>query len=262
MGNDPDNEINELWLKYFETKDVVNRNQLIVNYAPLVKYVANRLGAGLPNNVEQADLVNYGFFGLMDAIDRFDIGRGNKFETYAMRRIKGAILDGLRSYDRVPRTIRAKAKAIEKAIAKLEAQLGRTPSEAELAKKLEMTVAQLQATLTQIAAAGVIALDEVLGSGPDRGEITTLGETLASPGEGPAAQVERQEMRRLLAEAINGMADRDKIVLMLYYYEHFTLAEIGRLLNVTESRVCQIHTKAVMQLKSVLGRMLGDPPDR
>ena len=170
MGNDPDNEINELWLKYFETKDVVNRNQLIVNYAPLVKYVANRLGAGLPNNVEQADLVNYGFFGLMDAIDRFDIGRGNKFETYAMRRIKGAILDGLRSYDRVPRTIRAKAKAIEKAIAKLEAQLGRTPSEAELAKKLEMTVAQLQATLTQNRSGGCdrTRRSTRIGSGPRR----------------------------------------------------------------------------------------------
>ena len=258
MGLESDHQINELWQKYVATKDEEVRGKLIVHYAPLVKYVASRLAAGLPHNVEQADLTNNGFFGLMDAIDRFDPERGNKFETYAMQRIKGAILDELRSYDWVPRSVRAKARTIEKSLAKLEARFGRTPTEQELALELDITLAQLQAMLTQISSTGLIALDEMLGSGPERGESMTLGDTLADAGDGPAGLFERHEMRQLLAEAINSMGDREKWVLMLYYYEHFTLAEIGRVLGVTESRVCQIHTKSVMQLRLYLNRKLSE----
>jgi RNA polymerase sigma factor for flagellar operon FliA len=226
------------------------RDQLIVNYSPLVKYVAGRVAVGLPQNVEQSDLVSYGIFGLIDAIDKFDPARGYKFETYAIARIKGAILDELRSIDWVPRSVRAKARALEKAYAKLESELHRTPSDGELATELDISDDQLQTTLGQISFVGLVALDEMLSVGGDRGESITLGDTIADSGEGPVAAYEVEEMRHILAEAINRMNDREKTVLTLYYYEGLTLAEIGQVLGVTESRVCQIHTKAVLQLRS------------
>ena len=251
--------VDELWRQYAVTKRKDLRDQLLVYYAPLVKYVASRLAAGLPQNVEQADLVSNGWFGLIDAVDRFDPSRGNKFETYAMQRIRGAILDELRSNDWVPRSVRQKARSIEKAMAKLEARLGRTPSEAELASELEVPLAQLNAMFTQISNAGVVALDEVLGgAGGDRGDAVALVDTLADSAEGPVGQYERHELKQILAAGINSMSDREKWVLMLYYFERFTLADIGRVLNVTESRVCQIHTKAVMQLRMYLNRRLSD----
>jgi RNA polymerase sigma factor for flagellar operon FliA len=248
--------VDELWWKYAATRDHAVRDQLIVHYAPLVKFVASRLAAGLPQNVEQADLVSYGIFGLIDAIDRFDPERGNKFETYAMQRIKGAILDELRSYDWVPRSVRAKARSIEKALAKLESELGRTPTEVELAGELTLELPQLQAMLTQISGVGLIALDEMLTGSGDRNESVALVDTIPDAGDGPVGLYETKEMKQLLAAGINGMGDREKLVLVLYYFEHFTLAEIGKVLGVTESRVCQIHTKAVMQLRLYLQRRL------
>lgn len=251
--------VDGLWEQYAATKKKEVRDKLLVYYAPLVKYVASRLAAGLPQNVEQADLVSNGWFGLIDAVDRFDPTRGNKFETYAMQRIRGAILDELRSNDWVPRSVRQKARTIEKAMAKLEAALGRTPTEAELADELEIPVGQLHGMFTQISKAGVVALDEVLGGGNgDRGDVVTLVDTLADASEGPVGQYERNELKQILAAGINAMSDREKWVLMLYYFERFTLADIGRVLNVTESRVCQIHTKAVMQLRLYLNRRLND----
>jgi RNA polymerase sigma factor for flagellar operon FliA len=251
--------VDELWTEYVATKRKELRDQLLVYYAPLVKYVASRLASGLPQNVEQADLVSNGWFGLIDAVDRFDPSRGNKFETYAMQRIRGAILDELRSNDWVPRSVRQKARAIEKAMGKLEARLGRTPSETELAEELEVPLTQLNAMFTQISNAGVVALDEVLGgAGGDRGDAVALIDTLADTAEGPVGQYERHELKQILAAGINAMSDREKWVLMLYYFERFTLADIGRVLNVTESRVCQIHTKAVMQLRLYLNRRLSD----
>jgi RNA polymerase sigma factor for flagellar operon FliA len=225
---------------------------LILHYSPLVKYVAGRVAVGLPQNVEQADLVSYGIFGLIDAIDKFDLERGYKFETYAIARIKGAILDELRSIDWVPRSVRAKARALEKAYAKLEGQLHRTPNDEELTAELGFTDDQFQATLSQISFIGLVALDEMLSVGGERGESVTLGDTVADSGEGPVAAYEVEEMRQILAEAINRMPEREKIVLTLYYYEGLTLAEIGQVLGVTESRVCQIHTKAGLQLRSRL----------
>ena len=203
------------------------RDQLIVHYSPLVKYVAGRVAVGLPQNVEQADLVSYGIFGLIDAIEKFDPGRGFKFETYAIARIKGTILDELRSIDWVPRSVRAKARSLEKAYAKLEGELHRTPTDAELADELDITDDQLQTMLGQISFVGLVALDEML-SGGDRGESATLGDTIADAGEGPVAAYEVEEMRHILADAINRLPEREKIVLTLYYYEGLTLAEIGR----------------------------------
>jgi RNA polymerase sigma factor for flagellar operon FliA len=248
----------QLWEEYAQTRRKDIRDQLLVYYAPLVKYVASRLAAGLPQNVEQSDLVSNGWFGLIDAVDRFDPGRGNKFETYAMQRIRGAILDELRSNDWVPRSVRQKARAIEKAMAKLEGKLGRTPTEAELATEIDVPVSQLHSMFTQISNAGLVALDEVLGGGGERGDALTLVDTLADTSDGPLGHVERSELKQILAAGINGMGDREKWVLMLYYFEKFTLADIGRVLNVTESRVCQIHTKAVMQLRMYLNRRLSD----
>ncbi len=234
------------------------RDRLIVHYAPLVKFVAGRVAVGLPQSVDQADLVSYGIFGLIDAIEKFDPARGFKFETYAIARIKGNILDELRSIDWVPRSVRAKARSIEKAYSKLEGQLHRTPSEHELAAELDLTDSQLQSALSQISFVGIVALDEMLSSG-DRGDGITLGDTIADQGAGPVDAYEVEEMRSILGDAIARLPEREKVVLTLYYYEGLTLAEIGSVLGVTESRVCQIHTKAVLQLRSRMAASEREP---
>ena len=244
-------EAEAVWSRYKNKPSAEDRDQLIVFYAPLVKYVASRIGAGLPQNVDQSDLVSYGMFGLIDAITKFDPERGFKFETYAISRIKGAILDELRSIDWVPRSVRAKAKSVERAMAKLESQLHRAPTDEEIADELKLSAAQLHNLYNQISSLGMVALDEMLSFGGG-GDNLTLGDTLADRQDGPGGVYERIEQRQMLADAINRMGEREKIVLTLYYYESLTLAEIGRVLGVTESRVCQIHTKAVLHLRSRL----------
>ena len=251
-------DLERLWAEYKDAGARELRDQLIVHYSPLVKYVAGRVATGLPQNVDQADLVSYGIFGLIDAIEKFDLERGFKFETYAIARIKGNILDELRSIDWVPRSVRAKARAMEKAYSKLEGELHRTPSDSELADELDLTELQLQTTLGQISFTGLVALDEML-SGGDRGDATTLGDTLADGGVSPVAAYEVEEMRHILADAINRLPDREKTVLTLYYYEGLTLAEIGSILGVTESRICQIHTKAVIQLRARIAASEREP---
>lgn len=243
-------EIQRLWDQYKADRSDKLRDRLIVHYSPLVKYVAGRVAVGLPQNVEQADLVSYGIFGLIDAIEKYEPERGYKFETYAIARIKGNILDELRAIDWVPRSVRSKARALERAYAKLEAQLHRTPTDDELAEELGMSDDQLQKTLSQISFVGLVALDEMLSVGGDRNDAATLGDTIADKGEGPVDLYEVEEMRQLLAEAIARLPEREKVVLTLYYYEGLTLAEIGDVLGVTESRVCQIHTKSILQLRS------------
>jgi len=242
-------DIDRLWAEYKENGSRRARDQLIVHFSPLVKYVAGRVAVGLPQNVDQADLVSYGLFGLIDAIDKFEPERGFKFETYAISRIKGNIIDELRSIDWVPRSVRAKARQIEKAYAKLEAELHRAPTEDELADELDMTPEQLQTSLSKISFVGVVALDEFVGSS-ERDGGATLGDTIATGDEGPSDVFEVQEMRSLLGDSINRLPEREKVVLTLYYYEGLTLAQIGEVLGVTESRVCQIHTKAILQLRS------------
>jgi len=257
-SNELEPDIDRLWAAYKQDGRRELRDQLIVHYSPLVKYVAGRVATGLPQNVDQADLVSYGIFGLIDAIEKFDLDRGFKFETYAIARIKGNILDELRSIDWVPRSVRAKARALEKAYSKLEGQLHRTPTDTELAGELDLTDEQLQTTLGQISFTGLVALDEML-SGGDRGDSITLGDTLADGGPGPVAAYEVEEMRQILADAINRLPEREKTVLTLYYYEGLTLAEIGSILGVTESRVCQIHTKSVIQLRARLAASEREP---
>lgn len=246
-----DTELADLWSEYKLNETPKMRDALIVHYSPLVKYVAGRVAVGLPQNVEQADLVSYGMFGLIDAIDKFEPDRGFKFETYAISRIKGAILDELRSIDWVPRSVRSKVRQIEKAYAKLEARHHRAPSDEELSTELRWTDEQLQQAFTQISQVGMAALDEILAVGGDRGESVTLGDTIADTStHGPMGAFEAAETRQLLAQSINDLPEREKIVLTLYYYENLTLQEIGRVLGVTESRVCQIHTKSVLHLRA------------
>ncbi|MGZ8624989.1 MAG: RNA polymerase sigma factor WhiG [Actinomycetota bacterium] len=242
-------ELRALWEEFKSTGSAAARERLILHYAPLVKYVASRVATGLPASVEQADLVSYGMFGLMDALQKFEPARGNKFETYAIPRIKGAIIDELRAMDWVPRSVRFKAREIEKAYADLEAMLRRAPSEREVAERLGMSLGELHDVINQISFVSVLALDELLTVGTDRGEHVSLMDTLADRSVDPTTGLEGQETRGLLAAAINSLSEREKIVVTLYYFEGLTLAEIGDILGVTESRVCQIHTKAVGQLR-------------
>lgn len=250
MEESPD-VVAEIWREYKESGSLDARERLILNFSPLVKFVAGRVAAGLPQNVEQADLVAYGIFGLIDAIDKFDLERGFKFETYAISRIKGAIIDELRSIDWVPRSVRAKARSIEKAYSKLENELRRTPDDREIAAELGVSEEELAGTMSQISFVGVVALDELLSAG-DKGSGTTVGDNVADTVNDPVAAFETAELRHVLADAINRMPDRERLVLTLYYYEGLTLAEIGAVLGVTESRVCQIHTKAIFQLRGRL----------
>ncbi|HEU4832450.1 MAG TPA: RNA polymerase sigma factor WhiG [Actinomycetota bacterium] len=247
------NELARLW-EEFKQNEVSGaregaRERLILHYAPLVKYVASRVATGLPASVDQADLVSYGMFGLIDALEKFDPGRGNKFETYAIPRIKGAIIDELRAMDWVPRSVRFKAREIEKAYSDLESIHKRGPTEKEVAARLGVTLRELHDVINQISFVQVLQLDEILSVGSDRGEQVSLLDTLADRGTDPTTALEGEETRGLLAAAINSLSEREKIVVTLYYFEGLTLAEIGDILGVTESRVCQIHTKAVGQLR-------------
>jgi RNA polymerase sigma factor for flagellar operon FliA len=248
-----DAAIAELWREFKATDDLQLRERLILHYSPLVKYVAGRVGVGLPPNIEQADLVSYGIFGLIDAIQKFDIERAIKFETYAISRIKGAIIDELRAIDWIPRSVRYKAREVEKAYAALESRLHRTPNEAEVAEELGIKLEDLHAIFSQVSFVNVIALDELLNVGGERGDKLSLVDTLEdTKAEDPVAAFETEETKYLLARAINTLPEREKIVVTLYYYEGLTLAEIGQVLGVTESRICQMHTKAVLQLRGKL----------
>lgn len=229
--------LDHLWQRWWQQRDPRARERLIVHYSPLVKFVAGRLGAGLPDSVDVGDLVGSGVFGLMDAIDRFDATRGVKFETFAIPRIRGAILDGLRSLDWVPRSVRARSRAVQEAMARLESRLQRSPNDDELAEELGVSGEELQRWLSSIAVATVGPLDHVLVSGVD---------------PGPQAVVEDAELRHTMRSEVRNLPERERTVLALYYDEGLTLSEIGQVLGVTESRVSQIHTKAVLQLRSRL----------
>ncbi|MDQ3761687.1 MAG: FliA/WhiG family RNA polymerase sigma factor [Actinomycetota bacterium] len=237
-----------LWQAYGRDRDATLRDRLVLHYAPLVKYVAGRVGTGLPPHVDIADLVQSGVFGLWDAIDRFEPERGLKFETYAMQRIRGAILDELRAQDWVPRSVRSRAREVERALERLESRLQRSATDAEVAAELGVTVADLRELYAQLQLTSVVALDELIAVG--RGG-TSIAETLPDEAvEEPGAFLDSVESRRLLAEAVSQLTDRDRVVVSLYYFENLTLAEIGRVLGVTESRVCQLHTRAVLRLRS------------
>jgi RNA polymerase sigma factor for flagellar operon FliA len=243
--------INALWSEFKLSGAQALRNQLIIYYSPFVKYVASRVLSGLPRHFEEEDLVSYGIIGLIDAIERFEPDRNLRFETYAIPRIKGAIIDELRSIDWVPRSVRTKARAVEQAVTHLEATLRRTPNDSEVAAEMELTIGDFHKALRKISTVGMMALDEVLRGG-ERSERSTLGETLPDGSHGPVDMFEAKESKEALVSAVDGMPERERTVLMMYYYDGLTLTEIGDVLGVTESRVCQIHTKALRQLRSKL----------
>lgn len=246
-------ELRDLWRRYKEDGDATARERLVVAYSPMVKFVAGRLGSGLPSHVEDADLISYGLMGLIGAIERFDPQRGIKFETFAMTRIRGSIIDELRSLDWVPRSVRSRAREIETAQSKLEHELQRAPSEAELAEKLEMSEAELESALLEIANSSVYALDELWTISDSSGDKVSLLDTIPDPrADDPQESLASGEVKDRLTEAIAGLPEREQLVVALYYYESLTLREIGEVLGVTESRVSQLHTKAVMRLKSAL----------
>jgi len=243
-------ELMRIWIEFKDTASPDAREKLILHYAPLGKYVASRVATGLPASVEQADLVSYGMFGLIDALEKFELDRGIKFETYAIPRIRGAIIDELRSLDWVPRSVRFKHRELEKAYAEVESRLKRAPTDREIAEHLGISLAELHNLHHQISSVSLLALDEPVAVGSDRGETISLMDTLTDVAHGDLIEgLEGDEMRAMLSAAINSLSDREKIVVTLYYFEGLTLSEIGDVLGVTESRVCQIHTKAVGQLR-------------
>jgi RNA polymerase sigma factor FliA len=243
-------EVTQAWNEYKDTGSPAARDRLILHYSPLVKYVAGRVAVGLPANIEQADLISYGIFGLIDAIDKYELSRGIKFETYAISRIRGAIIDELRAIDWVPRSVRFKAREVEKAYTSLENKLKRPPSDAEIAQEMGVTTDELNNIYTQLSSVSLVALDELMTVEGDKGDRLSLVETLEDTrATSPTEAFETEEMKHILTEAINRLPEREKIVVTLYYYEGLTLAQIGGVLGVTESRVCQMHTKAVLALR-------------
>ena len=246
-------ELKELWRRYKSTGDERARERLVVAYSPLVKYVSGRMASGLPAHVDEADLISYGLVGLISAISRFEPEREIKFETYAITRIKGAIIDELRSLDWVPRSVRARARAIEKANSKLEHKLQRAPSDEEMALELEMTVQEFQDALLQISNSTVAALDELWTVSDASGDQVSLLDTLQDhDAPDPAAAMDQTDLKDRVADAIARLPEREKLVIALYYYENLTLREIGEVLGVTESRISQLHTKAVLRLRGRL----------
>ena len=235
--------IETAWETFHESQEPTARDWLVVHYASLVKFVAGRLAAGLPRTVDTGDLVSAGVFGLMNAIDKFDPDNGAKFETYAIPRIRGAILDGLRALDWVPRSVRSRSRSVQDAIASLEHELGRTPTDEEIALELKITTEELEKWLADIAAGSVGPLDHVaMDNTPMEHEAEMQ----------PGKAMEDGELRDVMRGEISKLPEREQAILILYYEDGLTLAEIGDALGVTESRVSQIHTKAVLQLRSKL----------
>ena len=252
-------ETQALWREYTKTKDQGVRDRLILTYAPLVKYVAGRLGSGLPAHVDENDLVSYGLLGLIGAIERFDPDRQIKFETYAIARIKGAIIDELRALDWVPRSVRSRARDIERAIGELERKLHRAPNDEEIAEKLGVTTDELNDSLSEIGRSSIAALDElwtVSSSGGGGDQVALIDTIEDTQGPEPQSELAQTELKEALGEAIARLPEREKLVVTLYYYEELTLREIGEVLGVTESRVSQLHTKAILRLKA---RLAGSP---
>jgi RNA polymerase sigma factor FliA len=254
-------DLTSVWRRYKATGDQALRDRLILTYAPLVKYVAGRLGTSLPSHVDEGDLVSYGLLGLIGAIERYELNRDVKFETYAISRIKGSIIDELRSLDWVPRSVRSRAREIERAMLDLENRLKRAPSDDEVAQEIGITKQEFHDNLTQISRSSVAALDELWTISSSGGDSVSLIDTIEDPNaDDPNRALAQTQVREALADAIQRLPEREKLVITLYYYEELTLREIGEVLGVTESRVSQLHTKAVLRLKTKLQGSLERAP--
>lgn len=245
------NRIEELWHRYKQAGDLQAREQLLEEYIPLVKYVAGRLAMNLPSSVDVGDLESFGFFGLLDALEKYDAARNTKFETYATTRIRGAIIDGLRSLDWVPRSTRSKARLVESQIYELTNDLGRTPTNEEVAAALGLGLEEYYGILSELKGANLFSLDEAAASDQTADNLKIL-DLVVDQALLPDQQVVEQESVEELAAAIEELPEREQLVLALYYHEDLTLKEIGHVLQVSESRVSQIHTKAIMTLRKRL----------
>ncbi len=232
-----------LWDAYKKKNDTKARDAIVEKYLPLVNIIAGRVAISLPSHIERDDLISSGFFGLMDAVERYDPQRKNKFETYAGVRIRGAMLDYLRSRDFLPSSIRQKARAYEKTMGRLEEEFGRNARDEEVAEAMGMEPEDLRLLLAQINAATIVPLDDY---------VRTEDTQAAVPG--PAAAIEKKEMQGILAQAIGKLPEKEKQVVALYYYDELTMREISMVMHLTEARVCQLHTKAIFRLRGHLAR--------
>lgn len=252
MRSEPTADVAVLWARYKDEGDTAARDALILNFSPLVKYVAGRLAASLPQTVETADLISYGIFGLIDAIEKYDPDRAIKFETYAIARIKGAIIDELRAMDWVPRSVRSRAREIEQAYVDLENSLKRVPTDAEVASHLGVSLSEYHDILAKLSYTSVVSFEELWVGGDREDGQSAISSIRDDRADDPVTVFESTEIKKILADAIERLPDREKTVIALYYYEGLTLKEIGQVLGVTESRVSQLHTKAVLRLRARL----------
>lgn len=242
----------KLWKEYKKTKSIEIRDRLIRQYMPLVKHVAGRLSVGMPDCVEYDDLVGFGQFGLLDAINKYDPSKNVKFKTYAVTRIRGSIFDELRELDWVPRSVRQKSREIEDTIVELEAKLGRTATDSEVAEKMGVSITEYQNMIMKIGGTSVLSLNDVWYSGDDS-EHMSIGDSIESPKSlNPDVIVEREDVKRILFQAINELPKNEKMVIVLYYHEDLTFKEIGKVLNVSESRISQLHSNANVRLRAKL----------
>ncbi len=250
-------QVQRKWEAYQHSKDPDVRQDLLNHYLPLVRNVAGRMALGFPKSVELSDLISTGVIGLIEALKNFDPERGVKFETFAVPRIRGAILDELRSLDWVPRSTRAKAREIDRSTVKLENKLGRVPTKAELADDMKITPNELLAALEDVSGTTLLSLDELVYREEDNRQVPRV-ETLESPqNESVLGDIERQELRAYLINAISSLSEQEKLVIALYYYEELTLREIGEVMSISESRVSQIHTKSVGKLRQMVHERFG-----
>ena len=235
-----------------------NREEVIKRYSPMIKYVANRIAMRLPPHIEVDDLISVGVLGLMDAITKYDSGRGAKFKTYAEFRVRGAILDELRSMDWVPRSIRQKASNVDKVVQKLQAKLKRPPEDEEVAKEMDLSLDQFYDTLNETKSIPVFSLED-LGIAKETGEQQSLLDCLAGKADAdPQTQIRLVELKEIIAKAIDTLPEKERLMVSLYYYEELTMKEIGAVLNITESRVSQIHSKAVYHLRTKLKSLISE----
>ena len=243
----------QLWERYRRTQTPELREQIIIEYAPLVKLVAGRLNMYLGYNVEYEDLVSYGIFGLIDAIDKFDMTKDVKFETYASLRIRGAILDQIRKMDWIPRTVRQKQKKMDEAIKTVEARTGRAASDEEIASELGLSEDELLGWQSQLKVTNIVSLDEFQEAGPEPVMDATHNSHFAQPED----VISKDELKQMLLKSLDSLTEKERRVIELYYYDDLTLKEISQVLSVSESRVSQLHTKALIKMKKVMGPYMG-----
>ncbi len=248
----------KMWKKYKRTKSQPLHDEIVKKYLYLVKYVAGRVAIGLPPNVEFNDLVSYGILGLFDAIQKYDVSQGNKFETYAVSRIRGSIMDELRKLDWAPRLLRKRAREIEKKCKEIEEKNGRMATDDELARSLKISTDELNSIYSDLNSTTFLSLDEVWQNDDGNKPISRLQTIEDSLVTNQFNYVHQNEVKDFLASAINELPEKEKLVVVLYYYENLTLREIGEILDVSESRVCQIHTKVITRLRSHLMKKAGE----